>query len=264
MMSELQIQKIEETLRRSVAALDTKSLEEREAGYIRLRLAVDSLLKKPELSLGPEVGSMLRDSLEEMIQTRRSGEEAQNGEVLGVGLVTPAYPASDGAQAARPGRHGFTLGTLVGLVFAGALGAGLAWSGALSAFDKVPGSSAVAAAYEENVPLIEIAEAFLERVREEVIGRQAKDPDGLTQVAGEKFVPLKTMAPELAGELPKPLRNGSNVIVRADATGYKILFNWPLCATVQFAKPQLLDPVRKNGVLGCIHFGVWNETGAEW
>jgi hypothetical protein len=265
-MTELQIQKYKETLSRSVALLATKSPEEREAGYEKLRRAVDALLKKPELSAGPEVASMLRDSLEEMIQARRSGsgDEAKSGETPDVGLASPASHAIGAAQAAQPSRHSFTLGAFAGLVIAVVLGGGLAWSGVLSAFDKVPGSSAMAAAYEENLPLIEIAEAFLERVREEVIGLQAKDPEGLTKLAGEKFVPLKTVAPELAGELPKPLRKGSSVVVRADTTGYKILFNWPLCATVQFAKPHLLDPVRKSSVLGCTHFGVWNETGAEW
>lgn len=265
-MSELQIQKYRETLQRSVAALDAKAPEEREAGYEKLRLAVDALLKKPELSIGPEVASMLRDSLEEMILARRgdSGEETSSGQTPDAGSAAPVAHAIADPQGARSGRHAFTRGAFVGLFVATALGAGLAWTGVLSAFEKAPGSSAVAAAYQENLPLVEIAEAFLERIRDEIVGRQAKDPDGLAKAAGAKFVPLRTLAPELAGELPKPLRKGSSVTVRADATGYKILFNWPLCATVQFAKPHLLDPVRKRGVLGCTHFGVWNETGAEW
>lgn len=245
-MSELQIQKYRERLQRSVAVLDAKTPEEREAGYDKLRLAVDALLKKSKLSLGPEVASMLRDSLEEMIQARR-----------GAGRVTPSSQT-----IADP--HAFTRGAFLGLVGAAALGAGLAWTGVLSAFEMTPGSSAVAAAYRANLPRVEIAEIFLERVREEIVGRQAKDPDGLAKVAGARFVPLKALAPELAGELPKALRKTTGVIVRADATGYKILFDWPLCATVQFSKPHLLDPVRKSEVLGCTHFGVWNEAGAEW
>lgn len=261
----LQINKYEEALRRSVAALDSRSTEEREAGYKRLRLAVDAVLKKHELSMGPEVGSMLRDSLEDMIQRcGDSGEGAQTGQMLKAGLVSSASQVVGGAPATHTGRHAFTLGALAGFLVGAALGAGLAWSDVLSTFGKGTGSSAVTTAYEKNLPLVQLAEAFLEHIRADIMARQAEDPDGLVKVAGAKFVSLKTVAPELASKIPKPLRKGSNVIVRADATGYKILFNWPLCATVQFARPQLLDPVRKSGVLGCTHFGVWNETGAEW
>lgn len=256
-MPEFQIQKYKDILRRSVDALEGKDPVEREAGYEKLRQAVNVLVTKSQTSMGPEVGLMLRDTLEEMIQPRPAGPGEQGDRKLAPG---PEVIAD--SRTSRSGRYPFLGGVIVGLIAAAALGAGLAAAGALSGPEKVP--PGVAAAYQANLPLIPVAEGFLERIRQEVVSRQAKDPEGLRKVAGEKFVALNTLAPELAKQLPARLGRGSSVIVRADATGYKILLNWTLCATVQFAKPKLVDPVRKYSVFGCSHFGVWNQQGAKW
>ena len=266
-MSEMHIQKYRDTLQRSVEALDSKSPDEREAGYARIRQALDVLLQKSQASMGPEVASLLRDALDEMIQARRGGTtpEASNEVAPKEGQPASTSAAGVSFKLAVAGRHAFWRGALVGLAVAVTFGAALAWTGGVPAFGKASdGSGAIAAAYRANLPRVQAAEAFLERVREEVVGQQQKEPDELARLAGAKFVPLKTIAPELASQLPKALRKGSKVIVRADAKGYKILFNWPLCSTVRFARPQLLDPVRKSSALGCTHFGLWNEPGAEW
>lgn len=56
--------------------------------------------------------------------------------------------------------------------------------------------------------------------------------------------------------------SGSGIIVRADEKRYKILQNWPLCATMAFARPEMVDPKRRGNLqLGCAYFGVWNEAG---
>lgn len=265
-MSELQIQKYQDILRRSVETLETNDPAEREAGYKKLRLALEVLLAKSQTSVGPEIASALHDALENMIEEHRSGtdkaDSSEQPEVDGQVAAAPLVVAQHARSHSAP--YAFLAGALLGLMVAAATAVGLAAAGIVSGSANVTaGTSAVALAYQANLPLIEVAEEFLERVRQEVVGRQASDPEGLGKITGEKFVALKNLAPELAAQLPKVLPSTA-VIVRADAMGYKILFNWPLCATVQFAKPELLDPVRKPGTLGCSYFGIWNEAGAAW
>lgn len=267
-MSELQIQKYKDILRRSVETLETNDPAEREAGYEKLRLALEALLAKSQTSMGPEVASALGHALENMIEEHRSGRDRMDSseQAPDDGQFAPV-PDEAIARPARSRSASYTFlgGVLLGVAVSAALGAGFAAAGIVSVSEKAPaGSDPITLAYQANLPLIGVAEAFLERVRREVVGRQASDPEGLGKVAGEKFVELKNLAPELAKQIPKELRRNSTVTLRADASGYKILFNWPLCATVQFAKPELLDPVRKPAVLGCRGFGLWNEAGAAW
>jgi hypothetical protein len=149
---------------------------------------------------------------------------------------------------------------ILGMAAAAALGL-VTWSAG------GPASSPTAAleqAYKANLPQVDIAAKFLERVRDRVIQRQKEDGDALAALAEKKYIALKDFDPELAKQLPKSLPKGSAVIVRANAKDYKVLFNWPLCGTVQVARPDLVDPRRKLNVVGCSHFGLWTKGAAAW
>jgi hypothetical protein len=281
-MHDEKVAKYQEVLQRALSNLDARNSAEREAAYDKLRKANEALLEKNQRSFGPEVAAQLRETLETMISDHRRQSDGPDIEGSPPGLGDIAAPAEK-ADAEEPIHQeadnwgSFRLGNhLIAGVIGAFLGAALTTAvlmtlSAIGLFSTSPIEDepaavgvALATAYEANLPEVEAAATFLEQVREEVITRQQNDAAGLTAVAGTKFVKLKVAMAELATQSPKTLPKGSEVILRADATGFKILFNWPLCATVQYARPDLVDPVRARNVLGCSHFGVWNEAGAKW
>jgi hypothetical protein len=272
--------KYQEVLHRALNSLVAQNCTEREAGYEKLRKASDALLDKNRLAFGPEVVAQLRGTLEAMITDHRRHSQEPELETSPAGAIEApgAKPIGTGLphQEVRGrgslglrnhlivGIMGAFIGSAVVLIGLITLSATGLISISLTAEGPTATETALKAAYEAKLPEVEIAAAFLERLRKEVIARQQNDPSGLSALASDKFVKLKTAMPELAAQLPKKLPKGSAVILRADAAGYKILFNWPLCATVQYTKPDLVDPVRARKVLGCSHFGVWNEAAAKW
>lgn len=118
--------------------------------------------------------------------------------------------------------------------------------------------------YQKNIAQIVPAADFLSNVKAEIVRWQKTRASRLTKIAGKKFVPLKDINDKLASQMPESLPPGSAVVVRANATDYKILFNWPLCATVQVARPDLVDPMRSVDGLGCAAFGLWTGKAANW
>lgn len=203
-MSELGIQKYKDILRRSVETLDVNDPASCEVGYEKLRLALEALLAKSQTSMGPEVASALGHALENMIEEHRSGRSrADSSEQAADDSQVTSVPEVF-AQPARSRSYTFLGGVLLGVAVSAALGAGFAAAGIVSVSEKASaGSDPVTVAYQANLPLIGVAEAFLERVRQEVVGRQASDPEGLGKIAGEKFVVLKNWHPNLPSSFPR-------------------------------------------------------------
>ena len=87
----------------------------------------------------------------------------------------------------------------------------------------------------------------------------------LEEKASKAYVPVSTLDPNLAKEMPATLPPGSTIIVKVDRKDYKILFNWTLCGAVSIAKPEMVDPVRtKINTIGCPYFGLWTDGAAKW
>jgi hypothetical protein len=279
-MLDEKVKRYQEALHRALNNLGAQNSAEREVGYEKLRKASDTLLDKNLRAFGPEVVAQLHETLEAMISNHRHHSE-ESGRETSPPVATEA-PRAKPIGAGLPhqkvrGRGSFDLrnhlivGVMGALLSAAVVLSSLITLSAtglisisLTAEGHTATETALKASYEAHLPQVEVAAAFLERLRNEVIARQQNDAAGLSALAGNKFVKLKAVMPELAAQLPKTLPKGSAVILRADAAGYKILLNWPLCATVQYAKPELVDPVRARNVFGCSHFGLWNEAGAKW
>ncbi|WP_353644251.1 hypothetical protein [Mesorhizobium sp. WSM2239] len=272
----LDIQKYTETLRRAVSSIEDPESDNIEKSYDKLRNANGRFLEKHRDSFGPEAAAQVTAALEEMIadHQRHANAESETSDPRPVETSETASPTVIGSLHQDVGAGG--LGSKNNLII-GIIGAFLGVALTIATWLALPDiglittspaddetAAALIASYEAHLPQVAAAATFLERVREEVITRQQNDAAELTALAGAKFVKLNAAMPELAAQSPKTLPKGSAVILRADATGYKILFNWPLCATVQYARPDLVDPVRARDVLGCSRFGVWNEAGAKW
>jgi hypothetical protein len=119
--------------------------------------------------------------------------------------------------------------------------------------------------YEETLPLVPVAVDALHKVSAMVIRMQKDDPAGLEEKASKAYVPVSTLDPNLAKEMPATLPPGSTIIVKVDRKDYKILFNWTLCGAVSIAKPEMVDPVRtKINTIGCPYFGLWTDGAAKW
>ncbi|KAB2673913.1 hypothetical protein [Brucella tritici] len=112
--------------------------------------------------------------------------------------------------------------------------------------------------------VIPVADAYLNKAVAAVVEMQKKSPEKLKQIAGKNFISLHKIDPKLGAEKPKALPKYSDVIVKVDQEGYKVLLNWPLCSAAKWSKPQLVDPVRKSDGNRCSHFGYWNEAGAKF
>ncbi|WP_353646352.1 hypothetical protein [Mesorhizobium sp. WSM2239] len=253
----LDSQKYTETLRRAVSSIEDTESDSREKSYDKIRKANERFLDKHRDLFAPEAVVQLTAALEEMIAAHRREAEPLADKAIPNSTHLSNGPLGDAGPEASAAWRRFLVGMFLGI--------GIGVVGTLSVFLLSEGETlALQLANKKNLPQVEIAVGFLDRIREEVTSRQRDDADGLSAVAGAKMIGLKSVMPELAREMPKTLPKSSAVVLRADATGYKILFNWPLCATVQYARPDLVDPVRARDVLGCSHFGIWNEAGAKW
>lgn len=249
----------------------------RERIYARMHDLNEAMLEKRVSTLDPAKAAALRQALRDVVGEDKSAFWIAQASVLPVAEAANAKPretvAPPPVQPMPPVRPAMaarlvTLATGIVAGMAVVLAGTWAIDPAETSPTTAPGTPAFSQswqkAYQAGVPKVEIASAFLERVSDAVIDRQNEDGVGLTAVAGGDFVPLKDVAPELAAEFPKELK-GSKIIVRADEVGYKILLDWPLCATAQIVKPDMVDPKRRRkATVGCSHFGVWNKSGAEW
>lgn len=265
------------------ACLDEKadSGPARERVHARMHDLNEAMLERRAATLDPAKAAELRQALRDVVEedgkafriAQASAAPSVDSARADPGGVAPPGSAPAGAQRLRPARGAMAarLTTLATGAVAG-MAVALAAMWAIAPAETSPTAAAGVPAlsqswqkaYQAAVPKVEIAAAFLERVSDAVADRQTEDGVGLTAVAGGDFVPLKAVAPELAAQFPKELK-GSKVIVRADEVGYKILFDWPLCATAQIVKPDLVDPKRRRkATVGCSHFGVWNKSGAAW
>jgi hypothetical protein len=151
-------------------------------------------------------------------------------------------------------------------LFLGAMATALVMPNDLPAMPKSEKAAVVLEnKYETALPQVPIAVDFLNKVSDAVIAMQKSDRAGLEAKASKAFVSLAALDPELAKQMPAALPVGSAVIVRADRSDFKILFNWTLCGAVQIARPEMIDHVRDrvNG-LGCPYFGLWTTGGANW
>lgn len=174
--------------------------------------------------------------------------------------ITPAM--RDGTR----GRNALMLGLAIGAVAVCAGLYALTATGMASVSldsQKIARSNYVESAFSKQEAQVQVARDYLGKVRDSVIKMQKGDPAKLTKSAGAKAIPLAALDKTLAGGLPKSLPKGTSVLVRANAKGYKVLLNSPLCSTVELADLALVDPVRKRVGLGCSYFGMWNADGAK-
>jgi len=107
------------------------------------------------------------------------------------------------------------------------------------------------------------AAAFLRDVEKEVIRRQEADSAAVELAAGQKFINLREFAPELRARAPQ-IGGGTEYMLRASRSGYKVLAWSPVCTVIRFTHPEMVDPVRDPHAIGCNHFGFWNESGAHF
>ncbi|MGU3576412.1 hypothetical protein ACLBWZ_12795 [Brucellaceae bacterium C25G] len=117
--------------------------------------------------------------------------------------------------------------------------------------------------YVNERNLARLANDYLAQATDKIKDIQARNPDELTKIAGEKFVSLQTIDAELFKARPKGLAWSENIIVQADQNAYKVLMNSNLCSVVAIDKPELIDPKRKPKNRTCMYFGYWNKAGEK-
>lgn len=176
-------------------------------------------------------------------------------------------PAPASLPALAQSRTRLLLGAAAGAAFVLVGGFAATVAGLLS-FSQ-PGEAAATSTpsleslYLVNLPKVRPAVDFLEKVRTGLASRQ-KNGERLPDDLARKFVSLDKVDAELAAAMPADLPKGTAIVVRANQDDYKILYNWTLCATVQIAQPEMVDPKRKNEGLGCSHFGIWSQNAESW
>lgn len=294
-MLEKQKEKYRNYIQRLSQDADVSAGDVRQVIYAKLQKANEDMISKNRDSFGDDYVELLRRALSETIAENEAryntgtnstaepdpidelhqstvADEAlahDAGEYNEAEQVTYATPQLSGTPAASKPR--FNQSVLIGLAL-GALATivilyGLTASGIASVSfngQQIARNSYVTTAYAEQEPQVQVARDFLVKVRDAVIAMQKKDAAAVTKVAGSKLVPLKALDRKLASQLPKSLPTGTQVSVRANDKGYKILLDSPLCSTVELADIALVDPVRKRVGLGCTHFGMWNAGGAKF
>jgi hypothetical protein len=186
-----------------------------------------------------------------------------------IGAIEASYapkPAAKPDMADRRGKWTWPLAALgVGLVL-GAVATVLVMPNDLPAMPKSEKAVAILEhKYASALPQVPVAVDFLNKVSDAVIAMQKSDRAGLEAKASKTFVALQALDPDLAKQMPASLPVGSTVIVRADGSDFKILFNWTLCGAMQIVRPEMIDRVRDRvHGLGCPYFGLWTAGGANW
>lgn len=254
-------EKCREYLDRALQSADSGDTAARAAAIGKLRNAHERLItNNPQLvETGQE--PFLRSAMEEIIAEYEGSPEAapvQNQ------FDVPSVAGDNPAR--KPVARKPYLAFASGFVVAGLAIAALALSGIADvAFGAK--SSRIAKFEQEHqrsIPQLHSAMAFLQAVEADIQRRQRENPEQLTEMAGERLIPLRRLDATLHASQPKDLPRGSNVAVRANGDAYKILFNWPLCRVAAIEMPDLVDSRRSNDGLNCSHFGVWNEEGASF
>lgn len=124
--------------------------------------------------------------------------------------------------------------------------------------------AAFEAAFQATRDTAEKEIALLERIENAVLERQRTDGAGLAKAAGRRFQKIEDVMPEFDAERESLGDDRLNITIRANADDYKVLFTTPMCGTVRFMRPELLDPRRFDEGIGCRAFGAWNEGGAQF
>ena len=196
-MIEEQKQKYRLLLARATAHLSPDARHPREDVYRQLRSANEGMIGNGERKIAAHIAEDLRRALDEVIaeDRRRLLPAGEAGALLG-----PEMAESDAGNDETPEPRHRTGRFAIGLVLGGAIGLAALAAVAMFGFPGFQGNDAAAAravkfeqAYQALYPQVEVASAFLERVREYVVERQTSDPTGLTAVAGQKFVPLSDL-----------------------------------------------------------------------
>ncbi len=119
-------------------------------------------------------------------------------------------------------------------------------------------------AYKEQAELMPVAIGFLREVTDAVVARQRTDRASLEK-SQKTFISLAALDAQLAKKLPPALPRGTSVIVRANATDFKVLMNWTLCGVAAISNPEMIDKVRTTvTTVGCPYFGLWTTDAARW
>jgi hypothetical protein len=245
-------EKFTRAIRKAIADRNAQSPEEREKIYSAARAALGRNTSNPALA--------------ETLDSAIADIEASYAPPLKEEIAPAAAEAVE--PVAVPRRTGllqrfaiFAVGIVLGAI-------GSAWLMS-SLVPVASGTSEVGDVldrkYRNELPHVPVAITFLRKVSDAVIARQKTDRAGLEAVAAKSFVPLKSVDPDLANQMPNTLPPGSGIVLRADGFNFKILFNWTLCSAVSMTNPNMVDPVRnKADVLGCPYFGVWTPGAAKW
>lgn len=276
-MIETQKEKYRTIIQSASKHLALGDFDGREALYKKLRAANEALFAKKGASLTPEAMAALNKALEDVI--------AEDRQAIGLPFSSAA-PAADSAQnppiagetegslrnstdtpPKKSSGKGFFFGLVSGVALTAVVGGIAMATGYMPVGQSATGpatNSTLETLYKKDVAQIAVAGDYLEQIRNAIQSRQQKDATALTALFGGKFLPLAKVDRELARKMPKTLPKGTAIILRADATDHKILFNWPLCAAVQVAKPEMVDPKRAGNSLGCQNFGIWTAKAANW
>jgi hypothetical protein len=182
-------------------------------------------------------------------------------------IETSLAPRREAKRESGDGRGGGrrALPTLLAGVVLGGLvtAAVMAFGFQFRPFDPV--AATLMRQYNATAPLLPAAVDYLHKVADAVAEMQKTSPEELETKASHRFIPVSTLDPALWKQFPKSMPPGSSVVLRADKSGYKVLFNWTLCGAAYFAKPEMVDPVRaRAGMLGCPYFGLWTPGAAKW
>jgi hypothetical protein len=166
----------------------------------------------------------------------------------------------------REGR--FLTGLAAGLVVGGLIAFGLLSQGAGTG-PALPAEAAQRqAAFEADFQATrEIADreiALMQRIEAALLERQQSDGIALARVAGRRFQKVEDVLPEFADVRKAVGDNHLTVWVRANENDFKIRFDSPLCATIRYVRPDLLDIRRPVEGIGCRFFGVWTEGGQKF
>lgn len=270
---------------RLAAETSSDDLRTKLAIYDKLRAANEQMIRNNGATIGAERASLLRAALEEAIREHDAGEESPAAApdnrpepykvpddpaaippLKQMKQRTPAAPAVPASKAQSGKGRWLVLGGILGILLTAAVLAAL-YSVELIGFSIGPQAvgrqTLLERRYPEGLSDIDPAMAFMRRVEQEILRRQKTDAAALVAVAGGGFKPLSAIDPDLAKQQPA-LLGGNSMVVQADAKGYKLLYSSPLCATVRFAQPALIDPVRDFKGLGCYYFGLWNDAGSKF
>lgn len=235
-------EKLEQTLRKVIEDRSARSLGERSEVYSAARSSV-----RKATSDEPAVLADVDEVIEEVEKSYAPKHEVEE----------------DGGRW-----RGGAVAVLSGLVAGATLG-GLA-AGALMVFGLRfqpynPVAATLMRQYNETVPLLPTAIDYLHKVADAVVEMQKSDPTALEAKSSNRFIGLAAFDPDLAKKFPRSMPPGSGIIVRANRSDYKLLFNWTLCGAVRLAKPEMVDPVRTRAkVPGCPYFGLWTPGAEKW